>query len=83
MRTDFDEAQLEAWVEALALIADVVPGELMVRLITEDPDDSIYISAAFEGMAGYVVSGDKHLLGVREIEGLRIVTPRQFLQLLG
>jgi putative PIN family toxin of toxin-antitoxin system len=77
------DEELEAWVEAVALIADVVPGELTVNAIKEDPDDNIYIAAAIEGMASTIVSGDRHLLDVQEIEGVRIVSPRQFLQMLG
>jgi putative PIN family toxin of toxin-antitoxin system len=76
------EDELEAWVEALALIADVVPGELVVNMVTMDPDDNIYIAAAMEGMADTIVSGDKHLLDAEKTEGIKIVTPRQFLQML-
>jgi len=38
--------------------------------------------AALAGRASFVVTGDPHLLTVGEYEGVRIVTPRVFLDLL-
>jgi len=31
----------------------------------------------------YIVSGDRHLLGLQEYQGIRILTPRAFLTFLG
>lgn len=75
-------AEVGAWVDVLALLADIVPGERTVVVVTADPDDDKYLSAALEGRAAFVVSGDRHLLDVGAYEGVRIVTPRQFLDLL-
>lgn len=74
--------EVDAWVDALALLADIVPGERAVAVVAADPDDDKYLSAALEGRAPYVVSGDRHLLDVGVYEGVRIVTPRAFLELL-
>jgi len=41
-----------------------------------------YIAAAIEGRAGFVVAGDSDLLDLKEFEGIRIVSPRVFLNLL-
>ncbi len=75
-------AEVSAWVDALAFLADIVPGERVVAVVAADPDDDKYLSAALEGRARYVVSGDRHLLDVREYEGVEIVTPRAFLDLV-
>ncbi len=37
------------------------------------------ILAAIEGRAGFVVAGDSDLLDLKEYEGIRIVSPRAFL----
>ena len=39
--------------------------------------------AAVEGRAAFLVTGDPHLLAVTEYEGVRIMNPRAFLELLG
>lgn len=48
-----------------------------------DADDDKYFAAAVEGSATLIVTGDPDLLTVKEFRGIRIVTPRVFLGLLG
>jgi hypothetical protein len=72
-----------AWFEAIVVLADLVPGDYCLHGVSDDPDDDKYIAAAIEGRAPVVVTGDPHLLQVREHAGVRIVTPRQFLDALG
>ena len=82
-RLALSEGEISLWVEALGLIADVVRGELKLRVVPEDPDDDQYVSAAVEGLAQFLVTGDAHLLALKEYEGIRILTPREFLDVLG
>ena len=76
------DEELDLWVTALGVVADVVEGRLAVSAVPHDPDDNKYLAAALEGHAEFVVSGDAHLLDLHEYEGIRIVTPRAFLDLL-
>ncbi len=76
------EEELDLWVDALGVIAVVVEGKVSRRIVTADPADDIYIAAATDGLADYIVSGDRHLLDLVEHAGIRIVTPRTFLSLL-
>ena len=75
-------AEVSVWVDALALVADVVSGERSVKVVAADPDDDKYLAAALEGRAPFVVSGDRHLLDIGTYESVRVVTPRQFLDML-
>jgi len=70
------------WMEDLVLLADFVLGPVQVPPVSEDPDDNKYLGAAIAGRAVLVVTGDPHLLTVGEYEGVRVVTPRTFLDLL-
>ena len=72
-----------ALLEALAEDAVLTPGDLELRGATPDPDDDAVISCAIEGNAGYIVSGDAHLLGLGEYEGVQIVEPAEFVRVLG
>lgn len=74
--------ELDLWVASLELIADTVKGRLRIKAVVEDPDDDKYIVAALEGRAQFIVSGDAHLLVLKAYEGVRIVTPRAFLDVL-
>jgi predicted nucleic acid-binding protein len=60
----------------------LVRGEVSHRIVAADPADDIYLAAATDGLADYVVSGDRHLLDIRVHEGIPVVTPREFLDLL-
>jgi predicted nucleic acid-binding protein len=57
-------------------------GDRRGERITADPDDDKYLFAAREGLAEYVVSGDRHLLDLRTYEGVLIISPRTFLEIL-
>jgi len=76
------EEDLDLWVTSLELIALPVEGNLRIHAVTADPDDNKYIEAAVEGVAQFVVTGDKHLLALKTYEDIRIVTPRIFVDLL-
>jgi putative PIN family toxin of toxin-antitoxin system len=71
------------WCEDLVVLAELVPGTHQVSGVSTDPDDDKYLAAAVEGRASFVVTGDPHLLTVGEYEGIRLVNPRTFLDLLG
>ena len=48
--------------------------------LCDDPDDDKFLEAAVALKAKVVVSGDKALLRVREYVGIRVLTPKEFLQ---
>lgn len=75
----WDRGQLLAFVARLHRQSLVTPGQLEVRVISEDPDDNAVLTCAKEGDATYIVTGDGHLLTLREYEGIKIVTPAEFL----
>ncbi|MEI6806003.1 MAG: putative toxin-antitoxin system toxin component, PIN family [Myxococcaceae bacterium] len=47
----------------------------------EDIDDIMFLELAVAGKADYLVSGDKHLLRVKEYKGGKIVKPSDFISL--
>jgi len=53
-----------------------------LRIIREDPEDNSILAAAYDGRADYIVSGDRHLLGLGEFEGIKILTVERILELL-
>jgi uncharacterized protein len=52
------------------------------KVVAEDPDDDEIIRTAFDAKANYIVSGDRHLLALREFKGIRMVTVNQMLKIL-
>lgn len=72
----------DLWFEDILVLAQFIPGDYEVSGVSEDSDDDKYIASAIEGRATFVVSGDPDLLNVKEHQGVRIITPRAFLDLL-
>ena len=50
----------------------------MASGICRDPDDDQILSCAFSAGADYLVTGDSDLLQLKEVHGIRIVTPGAF-----
>ena len=81
-RIRLSDAELERWLRLLPLRAIVVGVTTTESIVAADPDDDPYLLTAREGLADHVVSGDHHLLDLRLFEGIRILSPRQFLDSL-
>jgi uncharacterized protein len=61
----------------------LITGVPEVRIVARDPNDDMVIACALGAEAHYVITRDKDLLFLGAHKGIRIVTPRQFLNLLG
>ena len=48
-----------------------------INAITADPADNVVLEAAVAASAGVIVSGDKHLLGLKEWSGSRVLSPAE------
>lgn len=74
------EKEVDAFLDGLRTAALIVPGELCVRVVAEDPTNDKYISCALEASADYIVSGEEHLKRIGNYRGIRILSPVEFLQ---
>jgi probable toxin-antitoxin system toxin component, PIN family len=79
---DLSETEIDLWVAALRAVAVVVEGRVSRHVVVADPADDIYLAAATDGLADYIISGDRHLLDLGTHEGVRILAPHNFLTLL-
>ncbi|MEI7961554.1 MAG: putative toxin-antitoxin system toxin component, PIN family [archaeon] len=64
--------------KALESIILVNPRE-KVFAVVEDPDDNKVLEVAIEANVDFIVSGDKHLLKLKEFRGINILTAKDFL----
>lgn len=63
--------------------AELVAPLLRLRLVRRKASDNRILEAAVAGRAGYLVTGDKKdLLALKEVEGIPIVSPMEFLGIL-
>lgn len=62
--------------------AKVVETSGKLKMIKDDPDDDAILESAVENNAEFIVSGDDHLLKIKEYLNVRIVTAAEFLELI-
>jgi len=63
-------------------VAVLTPGELAVEAVADDPADDLVLACAVEGTADFIISGDHHLPDLENYQGIKIVNPPRFLDLL-
>ncbi len=51
-------------------------------VVKADPDDNKFIECAVSARASYIISGDKHLIGLKKYRNISILTPADFLTLM-
>ncbi|HLX37620.1 MAG TPA: putative toxin-antitoxin system toxin component, PIN family, partial [Candidatus Binataceae bacterium] len=64
----------------LAQVGEIIATELRLKLLKDDPDNRI-LECAVAGHADLIVTGDRALLGLKEVEGIRIVSLRSYLEM--
>jgi len=74
-----NEEEIEEIIkEELLPFVQVVTVKKFVSIIKVDPADNIFLSTALTGRAKFIVSGDRHLLKLREYQGIRILKIKDF-----
>jgi putative PIN family toxin of toxin-antitoxin system len=72
------QAALAAYVE----LCEFVEPEHLPKRVCRDKNDDFVLGTALAGKAEVVVTGDNDLLSLKEYRGIRIISPRHFLELL-
>ena len=67
------EEQVERFIENTERIAKFVELESHLEVVN-DPKDGIVINTAIDGRADLIVSGDHHLLSLKEFRGIKIAS---------
>ena len=76
------EQNVAVFLDILRNAARIVQVKSRFKAVKEDPDDDIIVQAAYDGKADYIVSGDRHLLALKEFKGIKILTIDEMLNVL-
>ena len=84
IRKQVPQADIEDLVALIAEAALQIPGAYeATRLDDIDPDDNMFLAAAYEAKADYLVSLDRqHLLPLKHYHGTQILTPALFIRII-
>jgi putative PIN family toxin of toxin-antitoxin system len=75
-----EPAEIEPLIADLRRISEFVQVRSKVQVIKEDLTDNIFLNLAVDGKADIIVSGDRHLLRLKEYRGVLILPVSRFLQ---
>ena len=71
------------WVTYIRTFAHVVSATATISGVCRDPDDDKFLDAALSGQAGTIVSSDHDLQALGEYQYVKVLSPREFAELLG
>lgn len=72
----------QAALSAYAELCEFVKPHPLPKRVCRDKNDDAVLATAVAGKADVIVTGDDDLLVLKTYQSIRIVTPRQFLELL-
>ncbi len=78
----FEEAKTEineVFEKILGLVKICEPVK-EIRVIKKDPSDNKFLACAISCQATFIVSGDVHLLELKEFQRISIISPRKLLK---
>lgn len=83
LRRDFEEPgeMIQRQIGLIVEYSDIVAVNRKVDAIKSDPEDNKILACAVSCDANYIVTGDKHLLQLKEYENVKIVTAKQFVDI--
>lgn len=76
------ETVIQSFLETIHQQALITNNAYVVQVVAADPNDDIFLATALEGRADFVVSLDRHLLAIKQYQNVRIIWPRDFLQII-
>ena len=82
LERDFEYSKNEAKniTEKILLFAKLIWPKQKVEIIKDDPDNNKVIECAIESSSDYIVTYYRHLLKLKEYEGIKIVKPEEILE---
>ena len=82
LKVKFPTIEPERWLSYIESHATIVFAAPLVSQVCEDVDDDVFLACAAASNAKIVCSGDRHLLACSGWNGIEVLTPRMFYNLL-
>jgi putative PIN family toxin of toxin-antitoxin system len=82
LRTKFklDENEINQIISDFSTFTIPIKITNRIQAVLNDPDDDKFIECAVVCKADFIVSGDKHLLDMKEYQGIKILRAAEFLK---
>lgn len=77
----FKKSQIDESAALIVEIATMVNPSFTLNLVAADPSDNRVLECAISAGCRFIVSGDRHLLELRNLQEIQVFTPDAFLAL--
>jgi len=82
IRKYIEEEDVTKFLRIISGTAKIVKIKSRFKVVKQDPSDDLVLRTAYDGGADYIVSGDEHLLSLKEFRGIKILTVNEISELL-
>ena len=76
----FSQKQINKSIKQLLSISEILITSSKLEIVKEDPDDNKILECALDGKSDFIISGDRHLLDLKEYKNIKILTSRELLE---
>ena len=77
----FSFEKAEELIKQVSALAEIISSSEKLDIIKEDSDDNKVLESAVDGKAHYIVTGDEHLLKLKNYQNIKIINSKEFLDL--
>ena len=81
-RFGLDPSMAEEYIEAMNSSSIITHPTGTIEIIKEDPSDNVIIETAVVGNAALIITGDRHLLKLKEYGEIRLIQARELIWML-
>lgn len=78
---NWDEADIADAIKTIGYSSELIKPTMRLEVIKDDPDNRV-LECAAEGKADYIISGDHHLLDIKEYEKIKIIKTTKLLEII-
>ncbi len=69
------------FIDKLIERSDITPGKELPQMVGRDIKDDKFLACGVEGSVDFIITGDEDLLVLKQYEGMKIVNPREFVEI--
>jgi putative PIN family toxin of toxin-antitoxin system len=81
LKVKLDSFKISIILDSIRDISIFVSPSFTLSVVERDKSDDRILECALEAKADYIISGDSHLLSLKEYQGIKILSPVEFLKL--
>ena len=74
--------EIEYYIKSVEEIANKIVTKKGINKGSRDKTDNKYIECGVAGNVDYIISGDIHLLEIKKVNKIKIVTPKEYLEIV-